>query len=143
MADDARRYRFGPLERRGLVGSLRPLQVFVLAAAMTLGVLLMRLLPTGVGVLAALALVGFLYYRPVKAYVRAQAALEERAAEVRQLTAERTTLRRRLRLDVSGATLVREARRLGLVRPDERLFIIKGIDAWQRARAAARADERD
>ena len=92
---------------------------------------------------AALALLGFLYYRPVKAYVRAQAALEERAAEVRQLTAERTKLRRRLRLDVSGATLVREARRLGLVRPDERLFIVKGIDAWQRARAAERAEERD
>jgi hypothetical protein len=57
LAEDARRYRFGPLERRGLVGSLRPLQVFVLAAAMTLSVVLMRLLPTGVGVLAALALV--------------------------------------------------------------------------------------
>src|SRR5919106_5473473 len=57
MAGAARRYRFGPLERRGLVGSLRPLQVFVLAGAMTTGVVLMRLLPTGAGVLAALALV--------------------------------------------------------------------------------------
>jgi hypothetical protein len=57
MTEDARRYRFGPLERRGLVGSLRPLQVFVLAAAMTTGVVLMRVLPTGVGVLAAVALV--------------------------------------------------------------------------------------
>ena len=87
----------------------------------------------------ALALIGFLYYRPVKAYVRAQDALQERAAEVRRLSAERTDLRRRLRLDGSGATLAREARRLGLVRPDERLFIIKGIDAWRRARAAERA----
>lgn len=87
----------------------------------------------------ALALVGFLYYRPVKAYVQAQGALQERAAEVRKLSAERTDLRRRLRLDGSGATLVREARRLGLVRPDERLFIIKGIAAWRRARAAERA----
>src|ERR671922_238585 len=32
MAEDARRHRFGPLERRGLVGSLRPAQVVVLAA---------------------------------------------------------------------------------------------------------------
>ena len=69
-------------------------------------------------------------------------ALEERAAEVRHLTAERTRLRRRLALDDTGAALVREARRLGLVRPDERLFIIKGIDAWRRARAVERAAER-
>jgi cell division protein FtsB len=91
---------------------------------------------------AALALVGFLYYRPVKAYIRAQDALQDRAAEVRRLSAERTKLRRRLALDGTGATLVREARRLGLVRPDEHLFIVKGIDAWRRARAAERADER-
>jgi cell division protein FtsB len=87
--------------------------------------------------LAALALVGFLYYRPVQAYIKAQAAFDERAAEVRRLTAERTELRRRLRLGDSGTALVREARRLGLVRPGERLFIIKGIDAWRKARAAA------
>jgi hypothetical protein len=57
MVENARRYRFGPLERRGLVGSLRPLQSFVLAGAMTTGVVLMRLLPTGAGVLAATGLV--------------------------------------------------------------------------------------
>jgi cell division protein FtsB len=91
---------------------------------------------------AALLLVGFLYYRPVQAYVRAQDALQERATEVRHLTAERTKLRRRLALDGSGATLVREARRLGLVRADERLFIVKGIAAWRRARAAERATGR-
>ncbi len=86
---------------------------------------------------AALALVGFLYYRPVQAYMHAQDALEDRAAEVRRLTAERTELRRRLRLGGDGPTIVREARRLGLVRPGEQLFIVKGIDAWRRARAAA------
>ena len=57
MTENARRYRFGPLERRGLVGSLRPLQTFVLAASLAAGVILMRLLPSGVGVLAAIALV--------------------------------------------------------------------------------------
>src|ERR687898_768268 len=56
MSAEARRYRFGPLERRGLVGSLRTAQVFVLAASLTTGVLLMRLLP-GIGFLAALGLV--------------------------------------------------------------------------------------
>ena len=57
MAEDVRRYRFGPLERRGLVGSLRPAQVAVLATSLTAGVFLLRLLPTGVGALAAIGLV--------------------------------------------------------------------------------------
>lgn len=56
MAEEARRYRFGPLERRGLVGSFRTAQAFVLAGSLTTGVLLMRLLP-GAGFLAALGLV--------------------------------------------------------------------------------------
>ena len=56
MAEEVRRYRFGPLERRGLVGSLRTAQAFVLAASLTTSVLLMRLLP-GTGFLAALGLV--------------------------------------------------------------------------------------
>ncbi len=85
--------------------------------------------------ITGLALVGFLYYRPVQAYVRAEDALRQRTEEVRRLTTEKVRLDRRLALDESGATLVEEARRLGLVRADERLFIIKGIDAWRKARA--------
>src|SRR5919108_643954 len=57
MAEDVRRHRFGPLERRGLVGSLRPAQVVVLATSLTTGVFLLRLLPSGVGALAAIGLV--------------------------------------------------------------------------------------
>ncbi|HEV8053834.1 MAG TPA: hypothetical protein VGP30_03295, partial [Candidatus Limnocylindrales bacterium] len=52
-----RRYRFGPLERRGLIGSLRPSQVFIIAASLTGAVILMRSLSSGTGVAAALALV--------------------------------------------------------------------------------------
>lgn len=85
---------------------------------------------------AAVALVGFLYYRPVQAYMQAQETLGQRVQEVRALKRDHGRLTRRLRLDESGATLVREARRLGLVRADERLFIVKGIDKWRRARAA-------
>ena len=51
------RYRFGPLERRGLIGSLRPSQVFIIAASLTGAVALMRSLSSGAGVAAALALV--------------------------------------------------------------------------------------
>src|SRR5918995_2809355 len=56
MAEDARRYRFGPLERRGLIGSLRPGQVFVIAGSLGAAVVLMRSITGGPGLLAALAL---------------------------------------------------------------------------------------
>lgn len=54
---EGRRYRFGPLERRGLVGSLRPAQAIVLAASLAAGVLAMRLLSSGAGVLLAIVVV--------------------------------------------------------------------------------------
>jgi hypothetical protein len=50
------RYRFGPLERRGVIGSLRPTQVIVMAASLAGSVILLRTLSSGVGVVAALAL---------------------------------------------------------------------------------------
>ena len=88
--------------------------------------------------MAGLALTAFLYYRPVQAYIRTEATLEGRQAEVRHLAQEKVRLEHRLALDESGTNLVRDARRLGLVRPDERLFIVKGIHAWRRAQRAAR-----
>jgi hypothetical protein len=45
-------------------------------------------------------------------------------------------LERKLRLSTSDGALAREARRLGLVRPGERLFIVQGIDAWKRLRSS-------
>ena len=53
----ARRYRFGPLERRGLIGSLRATQVAVIAASLAVSVVLMRILPAGSGLFAAIGLV--------------------------------------------------------------------------------------
>jgi hypothetical protein len=53
---EAQRYRFGPLERRGVIGSLRPGQVFVMASSLAGAVVLMRLLAGGPGLLAAFAL---------------------------------------------------------------------------------------
>ena len=55
-AGEHQRYRFGPLERRGLIGSLRPAQVVLIAASLTAGVILMRTLSSGIGVVSALAL---------------------------------------------------------------------------------------
>jgi cell division protein FtsB len=80
-------------------------------------------------------LVLFLYYRPLRSYVHAKDALAQRTAEIRQLRLEQRSLERRVARAASGGELVREARRLGLVKPGERLFIVKGIAAWRRARA--------
>ena len=91
----------------------------------------------GVGVLC---LVAFLYYRPAQTYFEKRNALAERAAEVRTLRAHHDALRHRLSASASDAALAREARRLGLVKPGERLFIVKGIDEWRRARRYARRD---
>jgi hypothetical protein len=51
-----RRYRFGPLERRGVIGSLRPGQVFTIAGTLAGAVVLTRSLAGAPGVFAALAL---------------------------------------------------------------------------------------
>lgn len=80
---------------------------------------------------AALVLVGLLYYRPVHNYLERRAAVAERRAEVDALEADRLALERRYRYVRSEAAVAREARRLGYVRPGERLFIVKGIPAWR------------
>jgi cell division protein FtsB len=84
----------------------------------------------GVG---ALCLIGLLYYRPLKTYFGTRQTLVQRSADVRALRAERRSLEQKLAAAASDTVLVREARRLGYVKPGEKLFIVKGIDAWKRA----------
>jgi Septum formation initiator len=86
-------------------------------------------------VAAVLVLVAFLYYRPLISYVQTRGDLDRRRADVAGLRAERATLERRLARSTSIASLRREARRIGFVRPGERLFIVKGIPEWRRERA--------
>jgi cell division protein FtsB len=87
----------------------------------------------------AVAILGLLYYRPVRAYVQTHRALAERSSEVRALEAKKRTLERRLAFARSEESLVAAARRLGLVQPGERLFIVKDIARWRRAHAAHEA----
>src|SRR5215218_3496811 len=96
-----------------------------------------RLLLRWLGV-AVLCLVGFLYYRPATTYFEKRSVLEERTSEVQRLRAQKARLERRLAISKSDAALAREARRLGLVKPGERLFIVKGIAKWRRAHGYAR-----
>ena len=86
---------------------------------------------------ATILVVGLLYYRPLKSYVETRSALEERAAQVQALRAERDELARKVAESDTPEALARRARRLGLVKPGERLFIVKGIGEW-RARSGTR-----
>ncbi len=80
---------------------------------------------------ATILVVGLLYYRPLKSYLDTKASLEERAAQVRSIRAERDELARQVAESDTPEALARRARRLGLVKPGERLFIVKGIDEWR------------
>ena len=87
--------------------------------------------------LGVLALIAVSYVPPLRAYLKTREEVAVRAAEVRVLEARRQALERRLRAQTSDTALLRAARELGYVRPGERLFIVKGIDAWRRAQAPA------
>jgi cell division protein FtsB len=77
-----------------------------------------------------IVLVALLYARPLRSYLNTKHELTQRSADVRTLQAEKRDLQRRLADASTPEALQREARRLGLVRPGERLFIVKGITAW-------------
>lgn len=78
----------------------------------------------------AILLVGLLYARPLRSYVQTKHDLARRSIEVRALKADRHALQHRLAQATTGEALTQQARRLGLVRPGERLFIVKGVSAW-------------
>ena len=80
-------------------------------------------------------LVGLLYARPLRSYLGTKNELVQRSAEVRALKAEKRELQHRLAEASTPQALQEEARRLGLVRPGERLFIVKGISAWLHSKA--------
>lgn len=83
--------------------------------------------------LVIVGVMAFLYYRPLASWVETRQQLSERRTEVVSLRAEKIRLERRLELSTSVVALGREARRIGYVRPGERLFIVKGISAWRKA----------
>jgi cell division protein FtsB len=83
--------------------------------------------------------VAVLYYRPVRTYVDTRSTLTARRAEVGRLAAEKRVLERRLAAASNDASLAREARRLGFVKPGEHLYIVKGIPGWRRARRTIEA----
>ena len=78
-------------------------------------------------------LVAFLYWKPAHTYLQTKRTLDQRRADVHALRAEQARLEKRLARVGTTEQLVREARRLGLVKPGEQLFIVTGISTWRRA----------
>jgi len=78
----------------------------------------------------------YLYYRPISSYLETKHELASRQAEVVSLRGIRSELELRLSNFGQTESLEREARRIGYVKPGERLFVVKGIPAWRRARAS-------
>jgi hypothetical protein len=87
-------------------------------------------------VLAAAGFVAFLYYQPLSSYLETRATLNDRTAEVQLLRQERSRLQARLEHAATVEALAREARRMSLVRPGERLFIVKGVQEWRQAHSS-------
>jgi len=87
--------------------------------------------PTRLLALGALVLVGVLYWKPIRSYEHTKAVLDRREAEVARLQGQQNQLKQRIATVGTGADLLREARRLGFVKPGEQLFIVRGIAAWR------------
>jgi len=82
-------------------------------------------------VVGVVVIVGYLYYHPLRTYFAARHEVGARRVEVSQLAAQKRELERRLHAATSLDALAREARELGYVLPGERLYIVKGIQAWR------------
>src|SRR5690606_15484247 len=73
-----------------------------------------------VGVLA-------LYVNPLRSHVSTWQEAKQRSAEVAELEAENRRLKARKAELQDDRALEREARRLGMVRPGERAYVVQGI----------------
>lgn len=80
-----------------------------------------------VALLVVLLGVVALYVGPSISFFQTYREAKTRRAEVRQLQTENAKLRARRQALKDPQTLEREARRLGLVKPGERPFIVKGL----------------
>ncbi len=71
--------------------------------------------------------VGLLYVHPLLSVWSTRGEAARRRADVVQLQHEHQRLERRMKALQSPKALEREARRLGMVRPGERAYVVKGL----------------
>jgi cell division protein FtsB len=81
--------------------------------------------------LGAATAIGLLYWQPLRSYAQTREVLNRRERDVEKLREQKRQLEQRLATVGKGDALIREARRLGLVKPGERLFIVRGISTWR------------
>ena len=79
------------------------------------------------GLLAVLVGMLFLYVNPARSYLDTLREAHHRTAEVRGLQDENKQLEARKRALGDPRTLEAAARRLGMVRPGERPYIVRGL----------------
>ena len=93
---------------------------------------MIRLRPTRLLAIGAVVLVAFLYWKPLHSYVQTKHQLRTRELQVDALQAQNTKLQKKIALAGTPSELIRDARLLGLVKKNERLFIVSGIPAWRK-----------
>jgi cell division protein FtsL len=76
---------------------------------------------------AVLVLIALSYIHPLASYRHARTEVAERRASIATLERGNAELAQKLTQTSRSEFVVREARRLGLVRPGEHLFIVKGV----------------
>jgi len=91
-----------------------------------------RLRPTRLLAIGAAVLVCFLYWKPLHSYVATKHELRTRQEQVQALKAEKAALEKKIALAGTTQELTRQARLLGLVKPGEQLYIVRGINAWRK-----------
>jgi cell division protein FtsB len=69
----------------------------------------------------------YLYINPLRTYVATWQEATTKRGEVAQLQREHAELVKRARELHAAGSIETEARRLGMVRPDERAYIIRGL----------------
>src|SRR5262245_1528850 len=87
-------------------------------------------------VVGGLFLAALAYYKPARTYLETRGTVANREVQVERLREEHRKLKRLVAASTTEAELSREARRLGFVKPGERLFIVKGIDRWRKLHAS-------
>jgi len=79
------------------------------------------------GLLVVFAGLLFLYINPLRSYVGTLQESKQRQSEVQALQRENTALEARKRALANPDVVEAEARRLGMVRPGERPFVVRGL----------------
>jgi cell division protein FtsB len=80
-----------------------------------------------VALLLLLGVVLLLYVNPAINYIKTWRASDTKRTEVQKLESENAKLRARKAALKEPATLEKEARSLGMVRPGERAYVIRGL----------------